>query len=131
MEQTENKLGLSLSIKRGRILIYRNTLKEIGEPDYIRLLLNRKLKRIAVQCCEEIDRDSYRVPDYSTWEQFDIASLKFITMLYKMAGWDSEKSYRIYGYPVLKYRLVLFCLEDAHVIADDEFEKSASDFKPV
>lgn len=117
-----NNLGMSFSLKRGRALIYRSTLKEIGEPSYIRLLINKKLKRIAVQCCEEIDKESYEVPDYSTLDQFEISSLNLITLIYKMAGWESDKSYRVYGYPVTKYRLVLFCLDEGKEITDAQFE---------
>lgn len=113
-------LGMSFSLKRYRVLIYRSTLKRIGEPSYIRFLLNRKQKRVAVQSCEVIDNESYEVPDYDSWEQFEIASQKFISLIYKMAGWDIEKTYRVFGYPVEKYRLVLFCLEEGQEIADDE-----------
>lgn len=121
-KKDQSGLGISFSLKRRRALIYRATLKEIGEPSYIRLLVNRKQKRMAVQSCEEIDRESYEVPSYDSWEQFEIASIKLIAMFYKMAGWNQEKSYRIYGYPVKKYHLVLFCLEDGTEITDDEFE---------
>lgn len=115
-------LGVSFSLKRRRILIYRTALKAIGSPRFIRLLVSRKDKRFAVQCCEEIDRDAYEIPAYDTWEQFEISSLKFISLIYKMAGWDQAKSYRVFGYPVEKYRLILYCLDEAKEITDSEFE---------
>lgn len=124
VENAPKRLGISLSLKRRRMLIYRSTLKEIGEPGFIRLLVNRRQKRVAVQCCEEIDKDSYRIPPYDSWDQFEITSLKFINMIYKMGGWNMNKTYRIFGYPVSDYRLVLFCLKDAQEIADAEFESS-------
>lgn len=120
------KLGISFSLKHGRMFIHRTTLKAIGEPGYIRLLVNRKQKRIAVQSCEEIDNDAYKVPAYENWLQFEVYSLKFLQMIYKMAGWDKEKTYRIYGYPVTDYRLVLFCLEDGREINEAEIEKEST-----
>lgn len=116
------RLGISFSLKRGRLLVYRSTLKSLGEPGFIRLLVNKKEKRIAVQSCEEIDKDSYHVPTYDNWEQFEITSMKFINMIYKMASWDKQKTYRMYGYPVPRYHLVLFCLEDGREISDAEFD---------
>lgn len=112
-------LGMSISQKRNRILIYRATLREIGSPSYIRLLVSRKEKRVAVQCCEEIDKDSYHVPDYNSWEQFEITCKKLVAMLYKNAGWNPENTYQLFGYPVKRYRLVVFCLEEGKEIKDD------------
>lgn len=120
------KLGITFSLRRDSTYIHRTTLKEIGEPGYVRLLLNRKQKRIAVQSCEEIDNDAYQVPAYENWNQFEIYSLKFLRMIYKMAGWDVRKSYRIYGYPVTDYRLVLFCLEDGREITEEEIEEEST-----
>lgn len=112
--------GISFFLKRGRILIYRTALKAIGSPRFIRLLVSRKDKRIAVQCCEEIDRDSYAIPAYDTWDQFEISSTKFIGLIYKLAKWDQDKNYRILGYAVEKYHLILYCLDEAQEITDTE-----------
>lgn len=117
-----NGLGITFSLKRGRILIYRTALKAIGSPRFIRLLVSRKDKRIAVQCCEEIDRDSYAIPAYETWEQFEIASTKFISLIYKLTKWDPDKNYRIYGYAVEKYHLILYCLDEAKETKDMDLE---------
>ena len=42
----ENRTGISFSMKRGRVLIYRCTLRSLGVPKNIRFLLNVKKKRI-------------------------------------------------------------------------------------
>lgn len=117
-------LGVSFSLKRSRILIYRTALKAIGSPRFIRLLVSKRDKRFAVQCCEEIDRDAYEIPAYDTWEQFEITSIKFINLIYKLAGWDQDKNYKILGYPVEKYRLILYCLDEAKEMTDIEFDSN-------
>lgn len=44
----EYRTGISFSMKKGRVLIYRCTLRSLGVPKNIRFLLNVKKKRIAV-----------------------------------------------------------------------------------
>ncbi len=75
------RLGLSFNIRRGRMLIYHSTIRAMGEPEYIRFLFNNRDKKIAVQRCEAIDRDSFRVPKVVPGErfQFDITSSPFLS----------------------------------------------------
>lgn len=124
--QTNKRMGVTLSLRRNELHIYVGTLEALNNPDYIRLLVNKKRKRIAVQVCDEIDRDNYHVPaeDEEGRRTFNIASLKFLGMIYKMAGWDTEKSYRILGYLIGDYDLVLFCLGEAEEITEEEFENA-------
>ena len=119
----ENSPGISFSLKRRRVLIYRSTLRSLSMPGNIRFLLNMKKKRVAVQACEAIDRDSFKVPDFTDHvkDQYEISSIHFISILYKTAGWDRNKSYRIKGTVFAGNRLVEFVLDEAEIIADEEF----------
>jgi len=115
--------GISFSIKRSRVLIYRSTIRELKSPEYIRFLLNKKKHTIAVQCCEQIDQDSFKVPDLANDKrvQFEISSMNFLSIIYEIANWDPKKTYHLTGYYIEKYRLVLYDLNEANVISDDEF----------
>ena len=114
--------GISFSLKRRRVMIHRSTLRALGMPKNIRFLLNMKKKRIAVQVCEAIDRDSFKAPDhFKSYECYEISSLNFLSVVYKMAGWDSDRNYRIKGRLFAENRLVEFELSEAVVIADEEF----------
>ena len=53
----DKRLGLSFSFQRGRLLIYYASIRELQEPEYIRFLFNSREKRLAIQVCEQIDRD--------------------------------------------------------------------------
>ena len=94
-----SRLGLSFNIRRGRMLIYHSTIIEIGEPEFIRFLFNNRDKKIAVQSCEAIDRDSFRVPKVIPGErfQFDITSSPFLSVVYKACHWSPDESYLVYG----------------------------------
>ena len=120
----ENRVGVSFSLRRGRLLIYHATIKALGDPGYIRFLVNSKERHLAVQCCEEIDKNHFRVSKWTEGERnrFEITSITFISILYKMCQWDQEKTYMVYGTPHPKYRLVDFDLSTAREIRPDQFE---------
>ena len=119
----ENKAGLSFSLRRGRLLVYHATIKMLGEPNYIRFLLNAKENKLAVQCCEEIDGNNFRVPDYSVGSKyiFEISSVTFLSLIYKNCKWDDTKTYACYGTYHPKYRLVDFDLAQAREIRPEQF----------
>ncbi len=77
---------ISFSKRRGRTLIYHTVIRLLDEPKYIRFLFNSKDKKIAIQACEAIDRDSFKVPEYGLTDkkiQFDISSVSFLNIIYK------------------------------------------------
>ena len=119
----ENRLGMSFSIMRGRLLIYHATIRALGDPDYIRFLYNDGKKRVAIQCCEQIDRDGFRVPKVTEGERFSfvINSSPFLSVIYKKCGWDIEQTYNVLGTSYPEYRLVEFRLDDAKKIAPGQF----------
>ncbi len=118
-----SRLGLSFNIRRGRMLIYHSTIIEIGEPEFIRFLFNNRDKKIAVQSCEAIDRDSFRVPKVIPGErfQFDITSSPFLSVVYKACHWSPDESYLVYGISHPEHHLVEFELKDAIQIAPEQF----------
>lgn len=121
--KTEERLGLSFSIRRGRVLVHHSTIRSIGKPEYIRFLFNSKTKHIAVQSCEPIDQHSFRVPAFIPGEKtsFEISSIPFLSVIYKRCHWDENKSYLVYGREYKKNRLVDFDLETAREIAPEDF----------
>ncbi|MBP3199293.1 MAG: hypothetical protein J6N21_20170 [Butyrivibrio sp.] len=112
---------LSFSLKRRRVLIHRSTLRALGLPQNIRFLLNKKKVRVAVQCCEAIDRDIFSVPDLKPSETFEISSINFLKIIYGLAKWDEERTYRVSGTLYKANRLIEFDLMDAETISDDDF----------
>ena len=119
----ESRLGLSLSLKRGRLLVHYATIKALGCPGYIRFLYNSRKKRIAIQICEEIDREAIRVPEKIEGEryQFDISSSPLLSVIYKHCGWATDQTFSVMGTFHEKYHLVEYDLLSAKVISSDQF----------
>jgi len=72
-----NKVGISFSLLRGRVLIHRSALRSIDMPSNIRFLLNTGAKKVAIQACEAIDRDSFTVPNLNEMGSYEIGLLPF------------------------------------------------------
>lgn len=117
---SDNKY-ISISFKRRRVMIHKSTLRVLGLPHNIRFLLNKGEKKVAIQCCEAIDRDNFDVPALDANETYEITSISFVQVLYALGNWDFDKSYRISGTFYSTNRLVEFDLADATAISDDEF----------
>ena len=120
-----NSAGLSLSTRRDRIIIHHATILALGEPEYIRFLINQRDRKVAVQCCEQIDRNHILVPEAESGKEyrFEISSTCLISVVYKICGWDQGKTYVVYGKAHPKHRLVEFDLDTAQIIAADQFEE--------
>ena len=119
----EKRLGLSFSFQRGRLLIYYASIRELQEPEYIRFLFNSREKKLAIQVCEQIDRDGIRVPKKGETDkfQFDITSSPLLSVIYKACHWEFDKSYLVYGKSYPRNRLVGYDLNTAVVITQEQF----------
>ena len=122
-QSSENRLGMSFSLERGRLLIYHATVIELGAPDYIRFLYNDGRRRLAVQCCEKIDKEGHRVPKVAAGDrfQFEISSSPLLSVIYKKCEWDPSQTYSVFGASYPEHRLVEFRLDDALKIAASQF----------
>ena len=86
-------------------------------------MFNSREKHLAVQACEQIDRDGVRVPKKGQTEkfQFEINSSPLLSVIYKACHWDFDKSYLVTGVSYHRNHLVDYDLKTAVVIAQDQF----------
>lgn len=55
---------LSIDLKKSLIRIHRNTLRLLGDPDYIQLLINPNSKMIAIKAGDKRDYLAHKVRKY-------------------------------------------------------------------
>ncbi len=114
--------GMSFSYRRARLLVFYSTIKALGYPEYIRILYNAKGRKLAIQCCAAIDRDSFKVPVKTTKEYaFEITSLRFLSVIYKSCKWEENKTFNVKGIIVPEERLAEFRLDNAREISINQF----------
>ncbi len=117
-------LGISFSLRRGRVLIYRDTIRALEYPDYFRFLVNKDACKIAMEVCKFGDDGFQIVPDFNTMVgkySYEISSLGLLKLIWLMCGWDLNGSYRTFGTLYQKQGVVDFDLNKAEKIFDSEF----------
>ena len=59
-----SNIGLSFSIKRNQILIYKHGLKQLGNPSYIQLLYNPNTRAFVIKGCNQHTPDHIYIGKY-------------------------------------------------------------------
>ena len=86
---------LSIDLKKSLIRIHRNTLRLLGDPDYIQLLINPNSKMIAIKAGDKRDYLAHKVRKY----RFETGYCKDLlqTMMTVDCGWEYGNIFRLYG----------------------------------
>jgi len=121
---------LSIDFRRNRIRVHKKTLRLLGSPDYVQLLVNPVDGVIAVRRLEQPEPQHFKV----NWDGlmrrncFDIHSMSFIRKLRQCCkDLPQDKTYRIKGKYISAYEVARFCLKDAepvHIDSEDENEQT-------
>jgi len=105
------KPAISVDLKSHLIRIHRDTLRSIGNPDYILLLVNPNECSFAIKPSDRSDIKSHHIPQSSliSKSSFRIHSTSLIQNLRNLCGyWEDNKSYRIYGEKIQDENIVRF-----------------------
>ena len=113
---------ISFYLRYNRIHIFCKALRDVGKPEYIRLLINADQMRLVMQSYHKKDFRSFRVPKvvYNRRpggnEGMEIHSQAFCLLLADRLGWDTARSYRVPGVIYGSQKLVCFDLNQATLI---------------
>ena len=106
------KIALTLDMKKQRIRIHKHTLHQLGDPDYIQLLVNPEQKSIVLKACPEGSFFAHRVickkdADCELYSKEFLQQLKTVDN-----GLKKDVSFQIEGQVYPSHRIALFRLED-------------------
>ncbi len=119
---------ISFYLGMGKIHVFCNTVRAIGEPPYIRFLLEQSGLTMLMEPYDKKEFQSLRVPNavYRKTGKMEFRSAAFCRLLAGKLGWDHTCSYRIPGQILPKQKLVIFYLtcafpvESVHIIKSSE-----------
>ena len=111
MEANDGRLGISLSLKRARVRIYRDVFRALGEPGCFRFLIDEETNRLAMQVCSFGDAGFHVAPDYYDKDpgwSFEITSLELLELIWEQCDGIKKAAIVSQGY----YALIsmLLCL---------------------
>ena len=118
---------ISFYLGIGRIHVFCNTVREIGEPPYIRFLLEQSGSTMLMEPYDRKEFQSLRVPKavYRKTGKMEFRSAAFCRLLAGKLGWDYTCSYRIPGRILPKQKLVIFDLTGAFPVESARIVKGA------
>lgn len=112
---TDTRPQLSLDFKRNRIRIHQVTLRLLGDPDYVQILVNPDEKTIALRCSNADDPRSHNTsPKGKNRRQCcELTSKVLLDSLKNLYYEDDECNIRITGNLIKKERVAEFKMKDS------------------
>lgn len=106
---------ISFYLRNGTIHIHRSTIRALGNPPFIRFLINSDNTELLVQAYVQKDFHSFRVPKPLNDEigRVQIHSKGLCRMIETRLGWNGSCSYRIPGKPYPRQGVAAFDLTKA------------------
>jgi hypothetical protein len=114
--------GLTVCLLWNKMLIHRRTIRALGLPARVRLLINPNTRHFCVQGCDNKEPCSFPVPREMepVHDPFYIHSKFLLGRLYTMMGWDPALSYRVFGMASADGRAMDFDLNRSVLVNADE-----------
>ena len=125
-EGSEEKITMSIDLKKNRLRVHRQTLKLLGSPEFVQLLISPAKSAIIIQARNERDTGGQEIPVVFDKPipggSFEIYSKELISRIRKhFPGLDREGLYRLTGSHMAGDECICFPLstlrraEEAHV----------------
>lgn len=117
---------LCIDFKKSRFRIHRNTLRLLGNPKYIQLLINPYENILAIRCTVREDRLSHYVATscFISRNSYELYSSSLTTTLLNLNDQlRDDCSYRFYGSINLPHKIALFALNNAIPIISKKQEE--------
>lgn len=104
-----------VDLTRHRIRVSKYTLRCLGSPDFVRLLINTETRTICLEVCGQDDPRKHRVPDYvmNTKQCYEINSIPFCEQLQQHTDWKSGSAYKLFASGQAGEQLMMFKMDDA------------------
>lgn len=106
---------ISFYLRDNRIRIFCKTVRTIGEPRFVRFLINGDATSMIMAPYDKMELQSIRVPlgIYNMAGRMEFRSTRLCQLLSRRLGWDTMHSYRIPGRILIKQGVVAFDLSSA------------------
>ena len=107
-----------IDVSKYRIRIHRSTIKSLGNPEYVQLLVNPTEKTMAILPTDRNDKKAHRIK-YNN-HSFEIYSMLFVESICKLTNkFESGNRYTICGRFIPEKKLALFNLDKAEKVVYD------------
>ena len=119
---TDNNIEMPvilIDLKKYRIRIHKNSLRSIGDPNYILLLVNPEERTLAILRSDRTDPRAHHMTTASlaNKKSFELYSRSLIKSLRDICSdWQDSQSYRLYGEIIPNEGVARFHMSEAVLI---------------
>ena len=110
---------ICIDLKKNRIRIHKITLRQMGNPEYIQLLVNPAAQSMIIRGCAAGDKfcQKVRMQHLNSDYCYELYSTELLNSMKSVAsGWEDKHSDRIYGSYNRVLDAALFILRDFEII---------------
>lgn len=111
-------LALTFENRQGRLRIFKSVIAALGKPEYIRLLISKEDRAVAVQESSARDRDAIsvleKIREGSTG--FYVNSRALVEAVSDIMSWSQKKNYRVDG-RMSEDGIIVFLLDEARELS--------------
>ena len=122
--KNQTNVALTLDLKKQRMRIHKETLRQVGYPDYVQLLVNPEQKTIVMRACEESACQAHKVILEKNVD-CELYSKEFLRRLKTVdSNLKGDTSFLIAGKTDPSRRLAIFRLKDIHPLESGQSQKT-------
>lgn len=116
--ELQNKTYVSFYLKDGYIHVYNAALRFLGQPNYIRFLLNQDGSSMVMEPYHKKEFQSIRVRKNMDrgLEKTCFGCVSLCRLMTYALGWNPKKSYRVPGRYIPAQKIVVFDMTQATII---------------
>lgn len=117
---TDERPIIFIDQRKKRIRIHKLTLKLLGNPKYIQLLINPEQLSLAIRSCDKKAPLSLKISS-KKGDSCELYSTNLVRLFYGICSkWDNLSQYRLYGTLVSSKNLVYFKMKDGELYIGQE-----------
>jgi len=116
IENNLTRPAISVDLKKHRIRIHKNTLRSIGNPDYVLLLVNPEDCTLAILRSNRFDPRAHHIT-MTNRTAIELYSRSLTKSLRDICNtWQDNQSYRMYGKTILVEGVAQFHMDDSILV---------------
>ena len=118
-DHNATKPAILVDLKKYRIRIHKNTLRSIGTPNYVLLLVNPEERTLAILRSDRSDPRAHHITMASSTNKksFELYSRSLVKSLRDLcSSWQDSQSYRLYGEIITNEGMARFYMSKAVLV---------------
>lgn len=129
---TPSKTTIGMDVARNRIRINRSTLRAIGNPPFVQLLVNPESRIVAIRAVDKDDarEQTYRISRSISNTDYPavITSQSFMTLLKEaFPSLNPKNSYQLSGIIVPSERITMFSIDTMRIVPHETENNGRND----